>query len=110
VRCTRTSHRARPKSSSEIWIFWYGSNQGLKAVSLDLPEKQVPGLIGPSGCGKSTLLQILNRLYDMCPMQHMTGEVLLDGYEILGEAGPTAKMFSAPREKQMQNSITGNFS
>ena len=32
--------------------FWYGTNQALKNVSLDLPERQVTGLIGPSGCGK----------------------------------------------------------
>jgi phosphate transport system ATP-binding protein len=64
--------------------FWYGSNQALKNVSLDLPEKQVTGLIGPSGCGKSTLLRVLNRLYDLYPKQHLTGEVLLDGEDILG--------------------------
>jgi phosphate transport system ATP-binding protein len=64
--------------------FWYGANQALKEVSLDLPEKQVTGLIGPSGCGKSTLLRVLNRLYDLYPKQHLTGEVLLDGEDILG--------------------------
>ena len=64
--------------------FWYGTNQALKGVWLNLPEKQVTGLIGPSGCGKSTLLRILNRLYDLYPKQHLTGEVLLDGQDILG--------------------------
>ena len=64
--------------------FWYGSNQALKDISLDLPERQVTGLIGPSGCGKSTLLRILNRLYNLYPRQHLTGQVLLDGQDILG--------------------------
>ena len=64
--------------------FWYGTNQALKDVSLDLPEKQVTGLIGPSGCGKSTLLRVLNRLYSLYPQQHLTGQVLLDGQDILG--------------------------
>jgi phosphate transport system ATP-binding protein len=64
--------------------FWYGDIQALKNVSLTLPEKQVTGLIGPSGCGKSTLLRILNRLYDLYPAQRVSGEVLLDGKDILG--------------------------
>ena len=39
--------------------------------------------IGPSGCGKSTLLRILNRIYELYPGQPATGEVLLDGDNIL---------------------------
>ncbi len=64
--------------------FWYGATKALKGVSLNLPKKQVTGLIGPSGCGKSTLLRVLNRLYDLYPGQHVAGEVLLDGKDILG--------------------------
>jgi phosphate transport system ATP-binding protein len=64
--------------------FWYGEFQALKDVCLTLPEKQVTGLIGPSGCGKSTLLRVLNRLYDLYPGQRVSGEVLLDGKDILG--------------------------
>ena len=39
--------------------------------------------IGPSGCGKSTLLRILNRMYELYPSQRATGDVLLDGANIL---------------------------
>ncbi len=63
--------------------FFYGSNQALKGITLDLPEKQVTGMIGPSGCGKSTLLRVLNRMYDLYPNQRATGEVLMDGQNIL---------------------------
>jgi phosphate transport system ATP-binding protein len=66
--------------------FYYGDNHVLKDVSLDLPPRQVTGLIGPSGCGKSTLLRVLNRMYDLYPAQHVTGEVTLDGLNILGPA------------------------
>ncbi len=45
--------------------FFYGGNQALKGINLDLPERQVTGMIGPSGCGKSTLLRVLNRMYDL---------------------------------------------
>lgn len=64
--------------------FFYGATQGLKGVSLDLPDRQVTGMIGPSGCGKSTLLRVLNRMYDLYPRQRAEGEVLLDGKNILG--------------------------
>jgi phosphate transport system ATP-binding protein len=63
--------------------FYYGSNHALKTINLELPEKQVTGMIGPSGCGKSTLLRVLNRMYDLYPGQRATGEVLMDGQNIL---------------------------
>jgi phosphate transport system ATP-binding protein len=64
--------------------FRYGKTVALTDISLDLPENRVTGLIGPSGCGKSTLLRVLNRLYGLYPGQHATGEVRLDGQDILG--------------------------
>jgi phosphate transport system ATP-binding protein len=63
--------------------FFYGDNRALKGVNLDLPDRKVTGVIGPSGCGKSTLLRCLNRMYDLYPGQRATGEVLLDGENIL---------------------------
>jgi phosphate transport system ATP-binding protein len=43
----------------------------------------VTALIGPSGCGKSTLLRVFNRIYELYPDQRCTGEVLVDGHNIL---------------------------
>jgi len=63
--------------------FYYGSNQALKKIKLDLPDKQVTGMIGPSGCGKSTLLRVLNRMYDLYPGQRAEGEVVMDGENII---------------------------
>ena len=63
--------------------FYYGDNRALKGINLDFPERQVTGLIGPSGCGKSTLLRCLNRMYDLYPGQRATGEVLMEGANIL---------------------------
>ena len=40
-------------------------------------------MIGPSGCGKSTLLRVLNRMYDLYPGQRATGEVMMDGENII---------------------------
>ncbi|MBV9252027.1 MAG: phosphate ABC transporter ATP-binding protein PstB [Acetobacteraceae bacterium] len=64
--------------------FFYGTNHALKAIDLDLPDRQVTGMIGPSGCGKSTLLRVLNRMYDLYPGQRATGEVLMEGENIIG--------------------------
>ena len=63
--------------------FFYGTNRALKNIQLDFPERQVTGMIGPSGCGKSTLLRVLNRMYDLYPGQRATGEVLMDGENII---------------------------
>jgi len=63
--------------------FFYGDNRALKAISLPLYEHKVTAFIGPSGCGKSTLLRVLNRMYDLYPNQHATGDVILDGTNIL---------------------------
>jgi phosphate transport system ATP-binding protein len=66
--------------------FFYGDNRALKGINLDLPDRQVTGMIGPSGCGKSTLLRILNRMYSLYPGQRASGEVLLDGQNIISDA------------------------
>ena len=63
--------------------FFYGSNKALKGITLNLPEKQVTGMIGPSGCGKSTLLRVLNRMYDLYPGQRAEGQVMMDGTNII---------------------------
>jgi len=65
--------------------FYYGTNKALKAINIDYPEKQVTGMIGPSGCGKSTLLRILNRMFSLYPGQRATGEVLMDGKNIIAD-------------------------
>jgi phosphate transport system ATP-binding protein len=63
--------------------FFYGDNRALKGINLNLPERQVTGMIGPSGCGKSTLLRVLNRMYDLYPGQRATGEILMGGENLL---------------------------
>jgi phosphate transport system ATP-binding protein len=63
--------------------FFYGDHRALKSINLDLPERQVTGMIGPSGCGKSTLLRVLNRMYDLYPGQRATGQVMMDGSNII---------------------------
>ena len=63
--------------------FFYGDYRALKDINLTIPEKMVTAFIGPSGCGKSTLLRAFNRMYQLYPKQKATGEILLDGENIL---------------------------
>jgi phosphate transport system ATP-binding protein len=63
--------------------FFYGSHKALKDIALEFPARQVTGMIGPSGCGKSTLLRVLNRMYDLYPGQRATGQVMMDGENLL---------------------------
>ncbi len=64
--------------------FFYGKTKALKDVTLQIPEKRVTALIGPSGCGKSTLLRVLNRMHDLYPNQHATGDCTMNGENLLG--------------------------
>jgi len=64
--------------------FFYNDRQALRNVTMTLPERKVTGIIGPSGCGKSTLLRVLNRMYDLYPNQRATGQVIMDGENIIG--------------------------
>jgi phosphate transport system ATP-binding protein len=87
---TDMSHAAAPSTAvraNKLEVrnldFFYGESKALKNINLALATNTVTAFIGPSGCGKSTLLRILNRMYDLYPGQHATGEVLLDGQNLL---------------------------
>ena len=66
--------------------FYYGEAQALFDVSFDMYVRQATALIGPSGCGKSTFLRCLNRMNDLIPGTRTTGELTMDGQDILGPA------------------------
>lgn len=63
--------------------FYYGKTQALFGVDAPVARNRVTALIGPSGCGKSTLLRTFNRMYDLYPGQRATGEVTLEGEDLL---------------------------
>src|SRR5499427_3071238 len=62
--------------------FFYGSNQALYDVSMQIRPQFVTALIGPSGCGKSTFLRSLNRMNDLIPGARLEGRVELDGEDV----------------------------
>lgn len=64
-------------------LHYSDGTESLKNISLNIPEKAISVFFGPAGGGKSTLLRVLNRLNDLADVVHISGQVLLDGQNIL---------------------------
>lgn len=77
-----TAATAPAKMSTKGVDVFYGDNQALFDVTLDIPVNHVTALIGPSGCGKTTFLRCLNRMNDVVEICRVTGEVTMDGGDI----------------------------
>ena len=72
--------------------FYYGNAQALKDISLTLEDRRITAFIGPSGCGKSTLLRVFNRMYALYPGHRATGDVRLDGEDVLAPTVDVAEL------------------
>jgi phosphate transport system ATP-binding protein len=62
---------------------FYGERHVLHHVSVSIPESAITVIVGPSGSGKTTFLRSLNRLHDLTPGARMTGNIVIDGDDIL---------------------------
>ena len=89
-----TGAAARTKIEVRGLDFYYNGFHALRSINMDIPEKQVTAIIGPSGCGKSTLLRIFNRIYAIYPKLHATGNVVLDGENVLDPSYPLNRLRS----------------
>ncbi len=80
---SRTSKASdRIKMQARDVKVYYGDNEALHGVDVDIFENEVVAFIGPSGCGKSTFLRCLNRMNDTIPGCRVEGEVSLEGQDI----------------------------
>jgi phosphate transport system ATP-binding protein len=61
---------------------YYGDFLAVKNVNLPVDRQKITAIIGPSGCGKSTMLRAFNRMNELVPSAHATGEVLFHGKNI----------------------------
>ena len=61
---------------------FYGKQQALKDINIEIPKKQITVIMGPSGCGKTTLLKTFNRFFELTEETQITGDVLIDGQDI----------------------------
>lgn len=55
----------------------------LKNINLEIPKNKIVVLLGPSGCGKTTLLKSLNRLTDLHKELKVSGQIIIDGKDIM---------------------------
>ncbi len=67
--------------SRDLDVF-YGDDQALQGIDMDIPETQVTALIGPSGCGKSTFLRSINRMNDLIDTCRVEGTIRFEGKNI----------------------------
>ena len=80
---TSTASRGDLKIRARQVQFFYGEHQALFDNNLEIARNRVTAIIGPSGCGKSTHIRVYNRIYELYGDQRASGEVLLDGENIL---------------------------
>ncbi|MCO4841279.1 MAG: phosphate ABC transporter ATP-binding protein [Yoonia sp.] len=78
----KDTNMQNPKISAKGVQVYYGDNQAIKDVNVEIADKTVTAFIGPSGCGKSTFLRCLNRMNDTIDICRVTGEILIDGEDI----------------------------
>jgi len=83
MQMNSTMNIVNPKVTVRNLNFYYGNFLALKDINMEIAEKMVTAFIGPSGCGKSTLLRTFNRMYQLYPQQKATGQIILDGDNIL---------------------------
>ena len=56
---------------------FYGTNEVLKGISLEVRKGELVTFVGPSGCGKTTLLRLIGGFTDIS-----SGDIILDGKRI----------------------------
>ena len=70
------------KVSFENYSLWHGTEQVLKHITLEIPEKSVMAIFGPAGGGKSGLLRSINRMAELQYRERHEGDVKLDGQSV----------------------------
>ncbi len=75
-------HADNPRMICRNVNVFYGDDQAIKDISIDIGRNEVISMIGPSGCGKSTFIRCLNRMNDTIAICRVTGEIFLDDLNI----------------------------
>ena len=70
------------KISAQSLDLYYGDQQSLFYINIDIYTNKVTAFIGPSGCGKSSFLRCINRMNDTIAQCRVTGRLLINGRDI----------------------------
>ena len=71
--------------TAEQFSIFYGNNEAVRKIDIEIPEGLVTAIIGPSGCGKSTFLRGVNRMNDLIPGCRAKGKLKLDGQDLYAQ-------------------------
>ncbi|WP_439134792.1 phosphate ABC transporter ATP-binding protein PstB [Pseudomaricurvus sp.] len=71
-----------PKMKLRDVEVFYGDEQAIHGISLDIGKNEVLSMIGPSGCGKSTFLRCLNRMNDTIDICKVKGNLHLEDQDL----------------------------
>lgn len=87
---------------------FYGKNQALKNINIDVEKNKVTALIGPSGCGKSTFLRSINRMNDLIEGVNIDGQIIYEDnniydkdYDVIELRKKVGMVFQRPNPFQM---------
>ncbi len=61
---------------------FFGKNQILKNINLEVHKNNVWAIMGPSGCGKTTFIRCVNRMHELVPDATVKGSLQIKGEEI----------------------------
>lgn len=67
----------------DVSISYTPGKNAVQSVNADIQRNKITAIMGPSGCGKSTLLRAINRMHELYPDIKISGEILLNGKDIL---------------------------
>lgn len=102
-RATGSAVIPAPHVAARDFSVFYRAHQAVKNMTLDIPTGLVTAIIGPSGCGKSTFLRAINRMNDLVPGCHTTGDLVFDheniyspGIDVVGLRRRVGMVFQKP--------------
>jgi phosphate transport system ATP-binding protein len=61
----------------------YGPREVVHGISFEVTRGEIFGIIGPAQSGKTSLLKCLNRTLEFTPGARMTGQVMVDGEDVM---------------------------
>ncbi|HVB03114.1 MAG TPA: phosphate ABC transporter ATP-binding protein PstB [Chitinophagaceae bacterium] len=67
---------------AEDFNAYFGQNQILKNIRLEIRKHQVWAVMGPSGCGKTTFIRCINRMHELTAGATVSGSLKLYGEDI----------------------------
>ncbi len=70
-------------SVRDVSLRYSDGKESLRHINLEIERNAITVLFGPAGGGKSSLLRTINRLNDLTDVDHLSGEIWLDGENIL---------------------------